>query len=66
MLNTSRRRLLSRYGATVENETTDSPNGAAMTTAVTNPARPVVRIRIQPRHRCSQPKPVRSGAASSP
>ena len=66
MLNTSRRSDESRNGAVVDNETTDRPNGAAITTAVSSPASPVVRIRSGPEVRRSQPKPDGAGAASSP
>ena len=66
VLNTRRSSDESRKGAVVENDTTDRPNGAAIATAVTSPARPVVRIRTGPAARRSQPKPVGRGASSSP
>ena len=47
-------------------ETTESPNGAAITTAVRRPASPVVRMRSGPAARRSHPIPEGAGASSSP
>ncbi len=66
VLNTSRSSELSRNGAVEETPMTVSPNGADSSTAVRNPAAPVVRMRSQPMSRSSKENPRRRGSGSSP
>ena len=66
MLRTSRISDESTNGAVVENEMTDSPNGADSATAVAKPATAVDRMRIGPWSRRSHRNPDGAGAPSDP